>query len=128
MGGGDSVLANDTTRPAGRHADDAVPGQRPELSGSLDAQRRRHVQLHARRQRELHRQLHLPGQRRRRTDAATAAVTITITPVNDNTPVADDDSITVAEGGTATGLDLDGGTQRAGQRHGHRPAERHADR
>ncbi|MEZ5738425.1 MAG: Ig-like domain-containing protein [Burkholderiaceae bacterium] len=32
-------------------------------------------------------------------------VSITVTPVNDNDPVANDDSITVAEGGTATVLD-----------------------
>ena len=34
----------------------------------------------------------------------TATVSITITPVNDNTPVANADSITVAEGGTASSL------------------------
>ncbi|MEL7498301.1 MAG: Ig-like domain-containing protein [Planctomycetota bacterium] len=39
-----------------------------------------------------------------------ATVTITITPVNDNAPVADDESFTVAEGGTATESDLDAGT------------------
>ena len=37
----------------------------------------------------------------------TATVTITITPVNDNTPVADTESFTVLEGGTATEADLD---------------------
>jgi VCBS repeat-containing protein len=40
----------------------------------------------------------------------TATVTITITPVNDNNPVADPESFTVAEGGTATEADLDAGT------------------
>ncbi len=40
----------------------------------------------------------------------TATVTITITPVNDNTPVADNESFTVVEGGTATEADLDIGT------------------
>ena len=40
----------------------------------------------------------------------TATVTITITPVNDNTPVADAESFTVLEGGTATEADLDAGT------------------
>ena len=40
----------------------------------------------------------------------TATVTITITPVNDNTPVADTESFTVAEGGTATQADLDAGS------------------
>ena len=40
----------------------------------------------------------------------TATVTITITPVNDNDPVADNESFTVAEGGTATEADLDAGT------------------
>ena len=39
-----------------------------------------------------------------------ATVTITITPVNDNDPVADDESFTVVEGGTATQADLDAGT------------------
>ena len=34
-----------------------------------------------------------------------ATVTITITPVSDQTPVANADTITVAEGGTATLLD-----------------------
>src|SRR5438552_2816770 len=38
-------------------------------------------------------------------DSGAATVTITITPVNDNTPVAVADAITVAEGGTATALD-----------------------
>ncbi|MCB1800626.1 MAG: tandem-95 repeat protein [Gammaproteobacteria bacterium] len=37
----------------------------------------------------------------------TATVTITIAPVNDNDPVADDESFTVVEGGTATQADLD---------------------
>ena len=37
-------------------------------------------------------------------------MTITITPVNDNTPVADTESFTVLEGGTATETDLDVGT------------------
>ena len=37
-------------------------------------------------------------------------MTITITPVNDNDPVADNESFTVAEGGTATQADLDAGT------------------
>ena len=40
----------------------------------------------------------------------TAVVTITITPVNDNAPVADSESFTVDEGGTATEADLDAGT------------------
>ena len=40
----------------------------------------------------------------------TATVSITITPVNDNTPVADAESFTVAEGGTATEADLDAGS------------------
>ena len=40
----------------------------------------------------------------------TATVTITITPVNDNSPVADTESFTVLEGGTATEADLDSGT------------------
>ena len=40
----------------------------------------------------------------------TATVTITITPVSDNDPVADNESFTVAEGGTATQADLDAGT------------------
>ncbi len=39
-----------------------------------------------------------------------ATVTITITPVNDNPPVADTESFTVLEGGTATEADLDAGT------------------
>ena len=43
-------------------------------------------------------------------NTATATVSITITPVNDNTPVADTESFTVAEGGTATQADLDAGT------------------
>ena len=37
-------------------------------------------------------------------------MTITITPVNDNDPVADNESFTVAEGGTATQANLDAGT------------------
>jgi len=37
-------------------------------------------------------------------------VTINLTPVNDNTPVADAESFTVLEGGTATEADLDAGT------------------
>ena len=45
----------------------------------------------------------------------TATVTITITPVNDNTPVADTESFTVLEGGTATETDLDVGTSLAGR-------------
>ena len=40
----------------------------------------------------------------------TAVVTVTITPDNDNTPVADGESFTVLEGGTATEADLDAGT------------------
>ncbi|MEE8452265.1 MAG: Ig-like domain-containing protein, partial [Thermoguttaceae bacterium] len=35
----------------------------------------------------------------------TAIVSVTITPVNDNSPTADDDAITVSKGGTATVLD-----------------------
>ncbi len=38
-----------------------------------------------------------------------ATVTITITPQSDNDPVADDESFTVLEGGTATEADLDAG-------------------
>ena len=41
--------------------------------------------------------------------ADTGTVNITITPVNDNDPIADDESFTVAEGGTATEADLDAG-------------------
>ena len=52
----------------------------------------------------------------------TATVSITITPVNDNDPVAGDDSITVAEGGTATTLDRRL-CQRLEQRHRHGPAQ-----
>ena len=52
----------------------------------------------------------------------TATVTITITPVNDNTPGGRRESFTVLEGGTATETDLDVGTSLAGRRHGHRPA------
>ncbi len=40
----------------------------------------------------------------------TGTVTITINPVNDNDPVAVDESITVAEGGTATTLVRGGAT------------------
>ena len=40
----------------------------------------------------------------------TATVTITITPQSDNDPVADNESFTVVEGGTATEADLDAGT------------------
>ena len=39
----------------------------------------------------------------------TATVSITVTPVNDNNPVADAESFTVAEGATATEADLDAG-------------------
>jgi VCBS repeat-containing protein len=42
--------------------------------------------------------------------SAAATVDITITAVNDNDPEADDESFTVAEGGTATEADLDVGT------------------
>ena len=42
--------------------------------------------------------------------ASTGTFTITITPVNDNDPVADDESFTVLEGGTATEADLAVGT------------------
>ena len=42
--------------------------------------------------------------------ASTGTFSITITPVSDNDPVADDESFTVAEGGTATQADLDAGT------------------
>jgi len=41
---------------------------------------------------------------------AQATVTITITPVNDNEPLADADSFTVAEGATATAANLDAGS------------------
>ena len=47
-------------------------------------------------------------------DSAPATVAITVTPVND-APVAEDDAITVAEGGTAATL-AGGAGQRAGQR------------
>ncbi|MDJ0830713.1 MAG: DUF4347 domain-containing protein, partial [Desulfobacterales bacterium] len=40
----------------------------------------------------------------------TGTVTITITPQNDNNPVADDESFTVTEGGTATEANLNAGT------------------
>ncbi|MCP4340448.1 MAG: DUF4347 domain-containing protein [Desulfobulbaceae bacterium] len=42
------------------------------------------------------------------TDSGT--VMITISPIDDNDPVADDESFTVAEGGTATEVDLDAGS------------------
>ena len=42
--------------------------------------------------------------------ASTGTFNITITPVNDNDPVADDESFTVLEGGTATEADLAVGT------------------
>ncbi len=41
--------------------------------------------------------------------ATTGSFAISINPVNDNDPVADDESFTVAEGGTATAADLDAG-------------------
>ena len=57
----------------------------------------------------------------------TATVSITISPVNDNTSVANADSITVAEGSTATSL-VGGNLSVLDQRHRHRPAQRYADR
>ena len=92
-----------------------------------DAERRRHVQLHARRQRELHRQLHLrvsddDGPHRTRPRSRSPSPRSTTTPRWPR-PRA----ITVAEGGTATSAGR-AATQSAGQRHGRRPAERHADR
>ena len=42
--------------------------------------------------------------------SSTATVTITVTPVNDQPPVAASHSLTVAEGGTASEADLDAGT------------------
>ena len=57
----------------------------------------------------------------------TGTFNITITPVNDNDPVADDESFTVLEGGTATEADLAVGTSLTGRRYRCRPAQRHAD-
>ena len=74
-----------------------------------DAQRRRHVQLHARRQRELHRQLHLRSQRRGRRHRHGHGHDHDHAGQRQH-PVADNESFTVPEGGTATEADLDVGT------------------
>ena len=69
------------------------------------------VTLHARRQLLRHRQLHLHVCDNGTTNAVatvlcdTATVTITVTAVND-APVANDDTATVAEDGSATPIDV----------------------
>ena len=76
------VLANDTDIDG--DAADRRPGHRPQQRHA-DAQRRRLVHLHARRQLQRHRQLHLPANDGT-ADSNLATVTITVNPVNDAPP------------------------------------------
>ena len=73
---------------------DGGAGGRPEPRYA-DAERGRQLQLHAGRELQRHRLVHLPG-RRREDVSNVATVTITVNPVND-APVADDDSLPTDE-------------------------------
>ena len=83
------VLTNDTDVDGDTLAVTASPGRNGTVA--LNATGR---DLHASRQLQRHRQLHLHGQRRHAD--RTATVTITVTPVND-APVAANDSYTTNE-------------------------------
>ena len=85
VGAATSLLANDSDPGRRRYAHSRHHAGRRAAARHAHAVLGRHVQLYARRQRDVFRQLHLSDPRRR--DAtSTATVAITVTPVNDQAP------------------------------------------